>query len=396
MASPEPVLIAGGGIAGLALALALARIGRRAHVLEQRETHSEAGAGIQVSPNGVRALDAIGVRVPLEAAAGRPREIRIHQGASGRVLQRLPLGDWIETRHGQPYLVAHRRDLQAALLARARAEPLVAISTGIEVAFFETTADGVRVAGAGGERLEGSALVGADGLFSRVRQQLHAPSAPRFSGRTAARTVLPAEQAGGVLDRGTIGVWLAPGAHVVHYPVSAGREIAIVAIRTEDWRGQGWSAPVDRAPLLASLSMFARPLIDALAAADDWRRWALFDVQPLPRWSIGRVTLAGDAAHPVLPFLAQGGSLALEDAVSLAACLAAAPGDVAQAFLAYEHARRPRAARVARSARRNGQIYHFAGPLAAARNAVLQLAGPERLMAGYDWLYGWQVPAALR
>lgn len=390
MTATLPVLIAGGGIGGLATAMALAGHGIPSRVLERRAQFSEAGAGIQLGPNGVRVLRRLGIDTHLAPNAGRPREIKVFAGGSGAILTRLPLGDWIEARHGAPYWVAHRQDLQLALLAGARRSGLIELVPGFEVIGFADDGAMVRAEARDGVRADGRALVCADGAFSQLRGQIAHGVRLRFAGKTAARAVLHAAAANAVLDAGAIGVWMAPDTHVVHYPVRGGREIAIVVIIDEDWREEDWSAPADPAKLQAALAPFAPALRTALAPITDWRRWALFDCDPLAAWSRGRVTLLGDAAHPLLPFLAQGGSLALEDAVTLADMLATAGEDVAGAFAGYESARRLRAARVMAAARRNGRVYHLSGVAALARNAALRALPPQRIMAGYDWIYGWR------
>jgi salicylate hydroxylase len=390
MSAAAPVLIAGGGIGGLATAIALAQHGIAARVLEQRAEFSEAGAGIQLGPNGVCALRHLGVDRLLEPHVAKPSEIVVHDGAAATILARLPLGDWIEARHGAPYWVAHRRDLQAALLARAAELPLLAITTSFAATHVEATSAGVRARSETGEVADGAALIAADGQFSRLRQtHFHAPPLT-FSGKTAARTVLDAGIVASMLDTASTGVWLAPNVHVVHYPVRAGREIAVVAIIDEDWREEDWGAPVDRAGLMRKLARFSPRLLGALERASEWRRWALFNAESLPSWTRGRVTLLGDAAHPILPFLAQGGVMALEDAVTLADCVHQQPDAIEAAFRAYEHARKVRTARVVNASRRNGRIYHLSGLAALARNAVLRSVPGTRIMAGLDWLYGWQ------
>jgi salicylate hydroxylase len=387
MTATLPVLIAGGGIGGLATAIALARHGIPSRVLERRARFSEAGAGIQLSPNGVRMLRRLGVDGDLAPNAGRPDEIKVFAGGSGAVLTRLPLGDWIEARHGAPYWVAHRQDLQASLLAGARRSGLIALVPGFEVVSFADGGKSIRAEARDGTSVEGRALVCADGVFSHFRAQIAEGARLRFAGKTAARAVLDAG-ADSILDAGAIGVWMAPDTHVVHYPVRGGREIAVVVIIDEDWQEEDWSAPADAERLGQALAPFAPALRNALAPVRDWRRWALFDCDPLPAWSRGRVTLLGDAAHPLLPFLAQGGSLALEDAVTLADALAGE--DVEGAVATYETARRARTAPVMAAARRNGRVYHLSGIAALARNAALRALPPERIMAGYDWVYGWR------
>lgn len=390
MTATLPVLIAGGGIGGLATAIALAGHGIPSRVLERRAQFSEAGAGIQLGPNGVRVLRRLGIDTHLAPNAGRPHEIKVFAGGSGAILTRLPLGDWIEARHGAPYWVAHRQDLQLALLAGARRSGLIELVPGFDVVRFADDGGRVRAEARDGVRADGRALVCADGAFSQLRAQIAHGVRLRFAGKTAARAVLDAAGADAVLDAGAIGVWMAPDAHVVHYPVRGGREIAVVVIIDEDWREEDWSAPADPTRLQAALAPFAPALRNTLATVGDWRRWALFDSDPLTVWSRGRVTLLGDAAHPLLPFLAQGGSLALEDAVTLADALAVAEQSVEGAIASYEKARRTRTARVMAAARRNGRVYHLSGVAALARNAALRAVPPERIMAGYDWIYDWR------
>jgi salicylate hydroxylase len=225
-----------------------------------------------------------------------------------------------------------------------------------------------------------------------VRRLVGAVRVPVFAGATATRPVIPASAAGRLADT-TIGLWLGPGANVAHYPVRGGTEIAVVVITTEDWQGRQWDAEADRSVLLERIGAFHASLVEPLAAATSWRKWALYWLPELPRWSTGRITLMGDAAHPMLPHLAQGGVLALEDAVVLADCVAAHPHNEPLAFRAYELQRRARARRVQAASRRNGRIYHLGAPFSWARNAALRVLPGERLIAGLDWLYGWRPDA---
>lgn len=385
------VLIAGGGLGGLATALALARRGRASRILERNPAFSEAGAGIQIGPNGMRVLELLDADRALRAVAVEPEEIRVVDGLTGTELTALPLGHWIAKRHGAPYCVAHRADLQQALLARAREEPLISIETGFAVASIEEHAGVVEVRSSEGHAARGAALVAADGLWSAVRPLLGAPSLP-YATRIAARTVIPADRVPDAFKAAAIFMWLAPRAHVVHYPVRGGNQIAVVAVFESSWRGQEWATAAERELLMEKLAEFAPPLRRLLALSGEWRKWSLFDAPPLPRWTEGRVALLGDAAHPILPFLAQGGTLALEDAVTVAWHLEKHQDDAAKAFTGYERERRPRSRRVQVAARRNGRIYHLSGTLAATRNLVLRGTPPQRLMASYDWLYGWRPP----
>lgn len=384
------VLIAGGGIGGLSLALALARHGIASHVLERSKAFSEAGAGIQIGPNGMRVLALLEVHRRLDAAAGRPNAICVRDARRGRLLAALPLGDWIERRHGAPYVVTHRADLQAALLTRVREEALIEIHNGFEIADLIERADAIEARSATGEHIAGALLVGADGLWSRLRERAAPATRLEFSGRTAARAVVPASAVPHAIDAASTGVWLSPGAHVVHYPVRGGGEIAIVVVVEERFERHEWNSAADPPQLKPALAGLDPALLGLLDAAPGWRRWGLFTTPELTTWRAGRLILLGDAAHPVLPFLAQGAVLALEDAAVLANALAADLNNWPIALTTYEHRRRRRVARVQAASRRNGQVYHLAGPLARARNAALRFTSGERIMAGYDWLYGWR------
>jgi salicylate hydroxylase len=274
------------------------------------------------------------------------------------------------------------------------------VHTGFEVRAVEETARQVVVKDAVGRALAARVLVGADGLWSAVRRALWPQGAPQPAGAVAMRTVIAAERAAG-LSTGCIGLWLSPTVHVVHYPVRAGREVAVVVIAREaDARqGRGWDADVDGERLRHHLAPFHSSLTQALppatagAAAGPWRAWTLHTLPAQPGWVRGRIVLIGDAAHPMLPYLAQGGALALEDAVVLAAEMHAAT-DPADALPRFEAQRAARAHRVQMASVRQGRIYHLSPPLSWARDAVLRLAPPTWLMAGYDWLYGWGPPRA--
>jgi salicylate hydroxylase len=382
-----PILIAGGGIGGLATALALALRGYMSHVLERRAAFAEDGAGIQIGPNGTRILRELGIADTLRTRAGVPQAIVVHGGGAGDVLTRIPLGDWIERRHGAPYWTIHRQDLHAVLLERARSVPLINISTTARVTGFTIDGEAVTAELTGGRTLTGAALIGADGLWSSVRRALAPHVVPRFSGKSAVRAVVDARQSAAALDKDCTHIWLRPGAHIVHYPVRQGREIAIVVILDDTEASEGWSTGVTPSWLGPRIAGFPKDVRDLISAAQTWRKWSLF-VDGAPRtWSRGPVTLLGDAAHPVLPFLAQGGVLALEDAVTLAACIDTAPHAIA-AMKAYERQRKARAQRVARASLRNGRIYQLDGLAARARDAALKTLPPGRLMASYDWLYG--------
>lgn len=390
----EPILVAGGGIGGLTAALALARRGVPSRILERQAEFSAAGAGIQLGPNGMRLLDLLGVAARLEPNTGRPGGIDLYDAPSGQKLNRLPLGDWIEKRHGAPYRTAHRADLQAAMLEAVADEPLIEVVKGTTIERVVETADGVEAEAEDGRRFAGPLAIAADGLWSRIRRNTFAaPKLPKPI-RTASRTLISANAVSAQFSGPNVGLWMAPDAHVVHYPIRGGKEIAVVVVLRDEWQGSAdWATPAIRGEIDIAMAKHAPALRRFLAHASEWRKWSLFDVPPLPAWVKGRVALIGDAAHPPLPFLAQGGVMAIEDAYVLARAIAdaRARGEPMQAALrGYEAERRPRALAVLSASRANGGFYHMQGLPARARNLTLRLSPASRLMARYDWLYGWK------
>ena len=389
MMDGRPVLIVGGGIGGMATALALAQRGLVCRIIERRAQPSEDGAGIQIGPNGVKVLRRLGVADALVTRVGVPDAIRVRSARSGRDLSVLPLGRWIEERHGAPYWVAHRADVHAVLADAVKRTPSIALETGFAVSSVTDTGDGINAVADDGSVREGRALIGADGLWSSIRAQHFDDSAPQLTGLSAARAVVSAEQFPVDFARTETGVWLLPGAHIVHYPVRRGTEIAVVLIFKDDTGGRSWSAPMSRESV-ARLGLRLHDSIgDVIGAILSWTRWPLVTRPSLAHWSRGRIALLGDAAHPVLPFLAQGAVMALEDAVTLADCLAAPGVALDDALADYQSQRIARCTRVANAAARNGRIYHLGGPAAAIRDTVLRVVSGARVMGSYDWLYGF-------
>ncbi|MCB1509826.1 MAG: FAD-dependent monooxygenase [Hyphomicrobiaceae bacterium] len=389
-AGSGPILIAGGGIGGLTLSLALAKWGRRSRILEARDTFSEAGAGIQLGPNATRLLRDFGIATGLGRSAVSPEGIHVRDGISGQFLADLPLGSWIESRHGAPYLVTHRADLQSALLDAVRASPLIEISNGFRVEAISEDAAGVHVRNSDGTVATGPILVGADGIWSRIRTLLHPDFALTYSGTAATRAILPMSEVPTEQRALRTGVWLAPSAHIVHYPVRGGDALAIVVITSDPDPGVGWGIPVSAESVMSHVTGFDSSVRLLLSRADDWHRWALFNPKPLRRWSRGRVTLLGDAAHPILPFLAQGGAMAIEDAAVLGWEIARGYGTYTHIFQAYEDQRITRVTQVQKSSRDNGTAYHLSGIAATTRNLALASAPTNMIMQRYDWIYGWQ------
>lgn len=398
MAGAEPVLVVGAGIGGLTVALALARKGVAVTILEQRTVLAEAGAGIQLSPNASRVLGDLGLGSALARRAVEPERVVIRSLKEANEIGTIALGPAMRARFGAPYLVVHRADLHAILLDQVRASSTVRLLVGRRVIGAETRdAEAVvSVETESGQKamLRAPLAIGADGLWSAMRRALGDERQPRFQGYAAWRATLPREAAPPLLQTNETGLWLGAGAHAVHYPVAGGTLINLVVVAQDRAPVEGWSTLGQSDALLARLAGAAEPLRALMAAAGEWRLSSLFDLPTSRRWTRGRLTLLGDAAHPVLPFLAQGGALAIEDAAVLADRLAALPDRLGDALRAYERTRRPRAIRVQRAARRNGRIYHLPDPLAKARDLVMRSMGARGLTRRYDWLYGWKAAGA--
>ncbi len=395
MAGSRTIIIAGAGIGGLTAALALAQQGFHATIYEQAPTPEESGAGIQLSPNASRILIALGLAPRLQPWIVTPDELAIRHARTARVLARAPLGQAIEQRYGAPYWVIHRGDLHAALLDAVRAHPNISLHFNTTVEDFASYRTGVTVAGLSSKQSveeRALALVGADGLWSQLRTRLGHTTRPRFARHTAWRTLSPAAETTADMRNPAVNLWLGRHAHLVHYPVRGGSLINMVAIVRDDWRQPGWSAQGERGEILARFppAMWPDAPRQTLAVPEQWRKWALFDCKPLGVWGKGAVTLLGDAAHPMLPYLAQGAAMAIEDAAVLAQELARSPDEPAGAMRRYEAARRPRTARMQRAARRNGLIYHMGGAEAFLRRMAMSAMGGKRILARYDWVYGWK------
>ncbi|MCC2113682.1 MAG: FAD-dependent monooxygenase [Hyphomicrobiales bacterium] len=376
----------------MTLSLHLSSIGCPAIIVERQTELREVGAGIQLSPNATRLLYEVGLGEELAKHAVCPSHISIRLAQSGREIATIPLGQAIIDRYGSPYMVIHRGDLQSVLLKAVKANrdiklhfdaPVIDILTGNDGALIVSERNGQPA------DYSGAGLVGADGVWSTVRRKGVGGPEPVYSGRTAWRATISADDVPKGIDALATNLWLGAGAHLVHYPIAAGRKINIVAIVTETgWHEQGWSVEGDPkwlADRFADWAPIARQLLDR---PDKWLKWALCGVDPDFNWTKGPITLLGDSAHAMLPFVAQGGAMAIEDAAVLADCVAG--GDlVPTAFRKYESLRKPRVSRVSRTAAENGRTYHLSGPTALARNMVLASLPAQSLLARFDWLYGW-------
>jgi salicylate hydroxylase len=390
------LLIAGAGIGGLTAALAIARRGFPVTLFDQAERLEEVGAGIQLSPNATRILISLGLADRLAPAIVAPTAIRLRAGSSGRDIAIMPLGK--EVRHGAPYWVVHRADLQGALLAAVESHTGITLKLGARIDGFVLGPQAVTAKISGGEGTRehhGLALIGADGLWSRLRESLGPRTPARFAGRTAWRAVAPAADVPRAFCEPEVNLWIGLGGHLVHYPIRGSAAVNIVAVTSDDWQSTQWSTAADRDEVLARFPprLWASPARELMAAPERWQKWALYDRAPSTNWGHGPVTLLGDAAHPMLPFLAQGAAMAIEDAFVLAGALSRFPADPARALRDYERQRQPRTARVQRAARRSDLVYHLGRPAASIRDAALAALGGRRLLAQYDWIYQWSEPA---
>jgi salicylate hydroxylase len=396
------VVIAGAGIAGLSAAIAFSERGISASVFEQAPRLEAAGAGIQLSPNATRILRQLGVLDRLLPHAVRPEAVVLKDAATLRELARVPLGQAAERRWGAPYLVAHRADLQQALMAQVAERPDIELANGARVRAIATGWQGVRVtAEVDGRTVEagGLLLVGADGVWSSVRAQLAgrdaAFGASRFSGELAWRATVAADSAAGkaftaIGATDCVTTFLHPGFHMVAYPVSRGTAFNLVAFTRGERIAESWSGHADPVILASAMRGTAPALARLVDVAAPWMAWPIHTVEQR-RWTTREgAALIGDAAHAMTPFAAQGAAMAIEDAATLAGFVAASPADPIAALAAWEAARRPRVAQVARRGAVNRLAWHAAGPVAMARNLFLAMRPSEKLAADLDWLYGWR------
>jgi 3-hydroxybenzoate 6-monooxygenase len=392
-----PVLVAGGGIGGLAAALALTRQGFDVQVLEQAAELGEIGAGIQLGPNAFSAFDALGVGPAARARAVYIDEMVMHDALDESLVGRIPTGEAFRARFGNPYAVIHRADVHRSLLDGAMASSRIQVATRTTVQRVEHHEDGVTVVDAQGGRHRGIALVGADGVKSAVRAQCVGDQA-RVSGHVVYRAVVDKTDFPADLRWNAASIWVGPDCHLVHYPLRGGEQYNVVVTfhsrEVEEW-GVREGSPDEVQSYFAGICPKARQLIDL---PKSWKRWATADREPIAQWTFGpaqRTTLLGDAAHPTLQYLAQGACMALEDAVTLGEALRVCDHDIGRAFALYQKSRVARTARIVLSAREMGRIFHAKGVERLVRNELWKGRTPERFYDAMEWLYGWTVDNCL-
>jgi salicylate hydroxylase len=389
-----PVLVAGGGIGGLAAALALVRRGFAVKVLEQAPEIGEIGAGIQLGPNAFHAFDALGIGEKARSRAVYTDEMVMHDAVDGSLVGRIPTGEAFRKRFGNPYAVIHRVDVHKSLLEGAQETGKVEFLTSTRAERIEQDADSVTVYDQHGTVHKGIALIGADGVKSVVREQFVGDPA-RVTGHVVYRAVIDKKDFPADLQWNAAAIWVGPNCHLVHYPLRGGEQYNVVVTfhsrKPEQW-GVTDGSKEEVQSYFQGICPEARQLIDL---PKTWKRWATADREPIGQWSFGRVTLLGDAAHPTTQYMAQGACMAMEDGVTLGEALRVNNNDFIKAFDLYQRSRVARTARIVLSSREMGRIYHAKGVERLVRNDLWKGRTPERFYDAMEWLYGWNVDNCL-
>jgi salicylate hydroxylase len=390
MSQQLPVIVAGGGIGGLAAALALVRQGFSVKVLEQSPQIGEIGAGIQLGPNAFHAFDALGVGEKARGRAVYTDYMIMHDAIDESVVGRIPTGEAFRQRFGNPYAVIHRVDVHTSLLDGAQETGRVEFLTSTRAERIEQDANSVTVIDQHGTAHRGLALIGADGVKSVVRAQ-YVNDPPRVTGHVVYRAVVDKKDFPLDLQWNAASIWVGPNCHLVHYPLRGGEQYNVVVTfhsrKQEEW-GVTEGSKEEVQSYFQGICPRARQLIDL---PKSWKRWATADREPIGQWNYGRATLLGDAAHPTTQYMAQGACMAMEDAVTLGEALRVNGNDFIKAFALYQRSRVARTARIVLSSREMGRIYHARDVERLVRNDLWKGRTPERFYDAMEWLYGWNV-----
>ena len=393
--STAPVIVVGGGIGGLAACLALSQLGLRVVCVEQAAEIGEIGAGIQLGPNAFTATDALGAGERLRARAVYAERMVMMDAIDESEIASIPTGEAFRARFRNPYAVIHRADIHRSIHEQVALDNRVEFHTSSRIDRVEVLPSGVRVADQHGTVYEGSALVGADGVKSVVRHHLIGDP-HRVSGHVVYRGVVARDDMPKDLRWNAAAIWVGPDCHLVHYPLRGGEQYNLVVTfhsrDREEW-GVREGSQDEVMSYFTGIGARPRQLLDKPTS---WKRWATADRDPVERWGRGRATLLGDAAHPMLQYMAQGAAMALEDAVTLREAIRASGLDLEAGFRLYEAKRIVRTARVVYSSREMGRIYHAQGVERLVRNSLWQGRSPERFYDALDWLYGWTAQDCLR
>ncbi len=387
---PEnPILIAGGGIGGLSLALGLAQTGFASTVLEKSLQFGEIGAGIQLGPNAFHCFDQLGIGDTARAMAVYIDKLQLMDAINGEEITHIDLGEEFRKYFNNPYGVVHRGDLHQVLQNACAASKLIQMRVNCEVRNYQQDESGVTVSLATGQTVKGTALIGADGLWSKVRKQVVGDGAPRVSGHTTYRSVVPFDQMPELLRLNSATLWAGPKCHIVHYPLSGSNFFNLVVTYHNHAPEPVAGLPMAREEVLRGFEHVHPLPRSIIESRDDWRLWVLCDRDPVDNWMDGRVTLLGDAAHPTLQYMAQGACMAMEDAVVLSQLLKDCDGDIEAAFKQYQNCRIHRTARVTLASRAMGEhVYHPDGAHAKTRDATLKSWSQQEYYYRLNWLYG--------
>ena len=387
-------IVVGGGIGGLAAAVALSQQGVQVTVLEQAAELGEIGAGVQLGPNAFAALDALGVGENARKRAVFTERLIMMDAVDGSEVGSFPVGQAFRDRFNNPYAVIHRADIHTSILEAAQDSNLIQVETSTKVASVAQDDAGVTAIDQNGRVFKADALIAADGVRSVIREMMF-NDPPRISGHVVYRAVVPVEEMPADLQINAPVVWAGPDCHLVHYPLRGGQQYNLVVTfhsrQEEEWSVTDGS----KEEVLSYFDGICPRARQMLHLPKTWRRWATADRNPLEKWGEGRVTMLGDAAHGMLQYMAQGACMAIEDAVTLGEAMKHCQGDVLQAFQLYEKSRIPRTARVVLSAREMGRLYHAKGVERLVRNQLWEGRTPERFYDALEWLYGWRAEKSL-
>lgn len=389
MRDSRPIIIAGGGIGGLSAALGLAQKGFRVVVLERAPTLGEIGAGLQLGPNAFHAFNYLGIGDEARGTAVYVDQLRLIDAVTAKDVAQIDLGEPFRKRFGNPYAVAHRGDLHGVFVRACRANPSINLRTGCNVVGYEQDGTSVNAQLDTGESVNGSILIGADGLWSNIRAKVVGDGAPRVTGHTTYRSVIPTEQMPEDLRWNAATLWAGPKCHIVHYPLSGWKTFNLVVTCHNDAPEPVSGLSVTDEEVLDAFKHVHPRAQNIIRHGQNWKLWVLCDRDPVGIWTDGRVALLGDAAHPTLQYLAQGACMAMEDGVSLSIEMAARPDDLEAALIAYQNRRTIRTARIQLTSREIGDhIYHPAGVHAILRNSIMSAKSDDEWYDILDWLYG--------
>ena len=389
-----PVLVVGGGIGGMAAALALSQQGLRVEIFEQSAEIGEIGAGLQLGPNGFAAMDALGVGERARRRAVFTDDLVMMDAIDGSEIARIPVGEAFRRRFNNPYAVIHRADIHQSLYEEVALVPDVHVRTSTRIVRVDVDGEGVRLIDAGGGVHDGAAVIGCDGVHSVVRQRLIGDG-HRVSGHVVYRALVPQSDMPADLRWNAAAIWVGPNCHLVHYPLRGGEQYNIV-VTFHSRQQEAWGVREgSRDEVMSYFTEICERPRQLLDKPTSWKRWSTADRDPVERWGEARATLLGDAAHPMLQYLAQGACIALEDAVTLREALRACGHELEPAFRLYESKRVVRGARLIISAREMGRIYHAKGIERRVRNSLWAGRTPERFYDALEWLYGWTVDQCL-